>query len=135
MTAGLPPLDAPRSRRRRASGANVELSAWLFMRVSGVLLVVLVLGHLFVMTILDGGVERINFAFVSGRWAALFWQLWDLLMLWLAMLHGAIGMGTIINDYARRDGARLILKCLLYTATTVTIALGTLVILTFDPTL
>jgi succinate dehydrogenase / fumarate reductase membrane anchor subunit len=97
--------------------------------------VVLVLGHLFIMNLLDGGVQRINWAFVAGRWASPFWQVWDLLMLWLAMLHGANGLRTVINDYTRRDGTRLLLKVVLYTATTITIALGTLVIFTFDPTL
>src|SRR6478752_2646845 len=127
MDSSNPPLiEPPRSPYRRSRGrTNTELYAWLFMRVSGVVLVVLVLGHLFIMNILDGGVQRINFAFVAGRWGAPLWQVWDLLMLWLALLHGAIGMQTIIDDYARRDGLRLALKCLLYTATTITIALGT----------
>ena len=105
------------------------------MRISGLLLVVLVLGHLFIMNVLDGGVQRINFGFVAGRWASPFWQVWDLLMLWLAMIHGTNGLRTIINDYTRRDLTRFWLKSLLYTASTITIALGTLVIFTFDPTL
>ena len=129
-------IESPRSphrRRPRPDHAGVELYAWLFMRVSGVALVVLVLGHLFVMNILGGGVQRINFAFVAGRWASPFWQLWDLLMLWLAMIHGCVGLSTIVDDYARRDGTRLALKSLLYLATTTMIALGTLVIFTFDP--
>jgi succinate dehydrogenase / fumarate reductase membrane anchor subunit len=41
----------------------------------------------------------------------------------------------VINDYTRRDGTRLVLKAVLYTATTITVLLGTLVIFTFDPTL
>src|SRR5206468_7636393 len=127
-------IEAPRSRQRRSRArTNTELYAWLFMRISGLLLVVLVLGHLFIMNILDGGVQRINFGFVAGRWASPFWQVWDLLMLWLAMIHGSIGLRTIINDYTRRDGTRPAQKGLLYTAPTITIALGTLVIFTFDP--
>jgi succinate dehydrogenase / fumarate reductase membrane anchor subunit len=105
---------------------------WLFMRVSGVILIFLVLGHLFIMNILDGGVQRINFAFVAGRWASPFWQIWDLSMLWLALLHGGNGMRTIINDYAERDQTRFWLKMLLYSSTTFIIVLGTLVIFTFD---
>jgi succinate dehydrogenase / fumarate reductase membrane anchor subunit len=128
-------IEAPRAPRPRGRRPNTELWAWLFMRVSGVVLVVLVLGHLFIMNLLDGGVQRVNWAFVAGRWASPFWQVWDLLMLWLAMLHGANGLRTVINDYTRRDGTRLVLKVVLYTATTLTIALGTLVIFTFDPTL
>ncbi|MEO6886555.1 MAG: succinate dehydrogenase, hydrophobic membrane anchor protein [Jatrophihabitantaceae bacterium] len=130
-------IEAPRAPvgRPRRGRTNTELYAWLFMRISGVVLLVLVLGHLFIMNILDGGVQRVNFAFVAGRWSSPFWQLWDLLMLWLAMIHGTIGLRTIINDYTRRDGTRVALKGLLYTATTVTVALGTLVIFTFDPTI
>jgi succinate dehydrogenase / fumarate reductase, membrane anchor subunit len=138
MHSSIPPvIEAPRSvpRRVRRGGTNTELYAWLFMRVSGIVLVVLVLGHLFIMNVLDGGVQRVNWAFVAGRWASPFWQVWDLLMLWLAMIHGANGLRTIVNDYTRRDGTRLVLKGLLYTATTITIALGTLVIFTFDPNL
>ena len=72
------------------------------MRLSGLLLIVLVLGHLLIMNILDGGVHRINFAFVAGRWSSPFWQFWDLSMLWLAEIHGTNGLRTVINDYARR---------------------------------
>jgi succinate dehydrogenase / fumarate reductase, membrane anchor subunit len=103
------------------------------MRISGVVLVFLVLGHLLIMNVLDGGVQRINFAFVAGRWSSPFWQIWDLMMLWLAMLHGTNGMRTIINDYAERDQTRFWLKMVLYVASGFTILLGTLVIFTFDP--
>src|SRR6201986_1280010 len=127
MNSPIPPVsEAPRSApmRRGRSKTNVELYAWMFMRISGILLLVLVLGHLFIMNILDGGVQRINFAFVAGRWASPFWQTWDLLMLWLAMIHGGNGLRTIINDYTRRDATRFWLKAVLYTATTIVIALG-----------
>lgn len=126
-------IEAPRSSTRQRS--NFELYSWIFMRVSGIVLVFLVLGHLFIMNILDGGVQRINFAFVAGRWASPFWQIWDLSMLWLAMLHGANGMRTIISDYATRDQTRFWLKMLLYVSTAFIILLGTLVIFTFDPNL
>lgn len=107
--------------------------AWLFMRVSGALLLVLVFGHLFVNLMVGEGINALDFAFVAGKWASPLWQVWDLLMLWLAMIHGANGLRTIINDYADRDQVRLWLKMALYTATVVTIVLGTLVIFTFDP--
>ena len=117
----------------RSSSSNVERYSWLFMRVSGLVLVFLVLGHLLIMNILDGGVQRINFGFVAGRWSSPFWQTWDLLQLWLAMLHGANGMRTVINDYAERPGTRFWLRTLLVVATVFILVLGTLVIFTFDP--
>ncbi len=140
MTAAYDPpatrgIEAPRAKRKRVRGrrTNFEMYSWLFMRLSGIVLVVLVLGHLLIMNILDGGVQRINFGFVAGRWSSPFWQTWDLLMLWLAELHGTNGLRTVINDYAERDGTRFWLKMLLYTSAVLVLMLGTLVIFTFDP--
>jgi succinate dehydrogenase / fumarate reductase membrane anchor subunit len=132
-------IESPRTRRKRSSSnrskTNFEMYSWIFMRMSGLLLVVLVLGHLLIMNVLDGGVSRLNFAFVAGRWASPFWRTWDLAQLWLAELHGTNGLRVIINDYAERDGTRFWLKMLLYTASALVLMLGTLVIFTFDPNL
>lgn len=130
------PIEMPRTRTSRTprnNRSNFELYGWLFMRLSGVVLVILVLGHLLIQLFLEGGVSKIGFAFVAGRWANPFWQLWDLAMLWLAMLHGCNGLRTVINDYAERDSTRMWLKTLLYAATVFTVLLGSLVIFTFDP--
>lgn len=126
-------IAAPRSPKRRASRSNYEFFAWVFMRVSGLVLVVLVLGHLFVNLMVGDGIKAIDFAFVGGKWTSPFWQTWDLLMLWLAMLHGANGLRTIINDYAERHNTRFWLHTLLYSATVLVLVLGTLTIFTFDP--
>ncbi|HLS00988.1 MAG TPA: succinate dehydrogenase, hydrophobic membrane anchor protein [Beutenbergiaceae bacterium] len=119
--------------RRKTTRGNFELYGWMFMRLSGVVLIVLIFGHLFMNLMVGEGVNALNFGFVAGKWASPFWQIWDLLMLWLAMLHGTNGVRTIINDYAERNGTRAVLKVLTYGATIVTIVLGTLVIFTFDP--
>ena len=130
-----PALDAPRSpySRTKTTRSNYELYGWMFMRMSGILLVVLVLGHLFVNLMVGDGIKALDFAFVAGKWSSPFWQVWDLLMLWLAMLHGTNGVRTIVNDYAERDFTRFWLKMGLYAAFVLTVVLGTLVIFTFDP--
>lgn len=125
-------LDAPRSPRRQAKN-NFELYAWLFMRLSGLALIVLVLGHLFIMLMVDEGVHRINFAFVAGRWSSPFWQFWDLSMLWLAQLHGGNGLRTVIADYSRKDSTRFWLNVILAVSMILIMGLGTYVIFTFDP--
>ena len=124
-------IEQPRSRGR--SRTSFEMYSWIFMRMSGLLLVVLVLGHLLIMNVLDGGVHRVNWGFVAGRWASPFWRTWDLMSLWLAELHGTNGLRTVINDYAARDSTRFWLKMLLYTSAFLVLVLGTLVIFTFDP--
>ena len=66
------------------------------------------------------------------RWRSPFWQTWDLLLLWLAQLHGANGMRTIIADYARKDSTKFWLNTLLALSILFTLVLGTYVLLTFD---
>ena len=107
--------------------------AWLFMRLSGVVLVVLIFVHLWTSLIAGDGIEGVDFGFVAGKWADPLWQVWDLVMLWLAMLHGTNGVRVIINDYAEKDSTRFWLKNVLYVSTVVIVVLGTLVIFTFDP--
>ncbi|RKW70587.1 succinate dehydrogenase hydrophobic membrane anchor subunit [Galactobacter caseinivorans] len=133
-------IDAPRAKRidpkynrSRKSRNNFEMTAWLFMRLSGVVLIVLIFGHLISNLLVGQGVHAIDFGFVAGKWASPLWQVWDLTMLWLAMLHGTNGVRTIINDYAEKDRTRFWLKTVLYVATAFTLILGTLVIFTFDP--
>lgn len=68
-----PLIEAPRKRTAKtpkSTRGNFEMAAWLFMRLSGVVLVVLVIGHLIIQLVLDGGVSKIGFAFVAGRWAS-----------------------------------------------------------------
>jgi succinate dehydrogenase / fumarate reductase membrane anchor subunit len=119
----------------RRSGPNLEKWGWIYMRVSGVFLVVLIFGHLFVNLMVGEGIHGIDFAFVAGKWSSPFWQTWDLLMLWLAELHGFNGVRTIINDYTEKDRTRWILKGLLVASALLVMVLGTLVIFTFDPCL
>jgi len=105
----------------------------MYMRASGVVLVVLIFGHLFVNMVAGEGVRGIDFAFVAGKWASPFWQVWDLLMLWLALIHGANGMRTIINDYSSSVTLGKVLRGAVFLSAAVLIVLGTLVIFTFDP--
>jgi succinate dehydrogenase / fumarate reductase membrane anchor subunit len=129
-------LAAPRAPRRPAGrrGSNLEKWGWLYMRVSGVLLVVLIFGHLFVNLLApEGGVHALNFAFVAGKLASPFWQWWDVLMLWFAFIHGANGMRTIVNDYVQGKAVRTALISVIGIVAALMIVLGTLVVFTFDP--
>jgi succinate dehydrogenase / fumarate reductase membrane anchor subunit len=122
-----------RTARPSSSASSFEVWSWWFMRISGIVLVFLVLTHFAIMHLVDGGIDRVNFAFVAGRWTSPFWQVFDWLMLVLGLLHGTNGLRTIINEYVRRPGRRAAIKGFLYTFTLTWMLLGTLVILTFDP--
>lgn len=119
----------PSGRTRRGA----ERWSWIFMRVSGVLLLILVFTHLFANLMVGDGVNRIDFAFVAGKWASPLWKVWDAALLWLAMLHGFNGMRLLINDYAHSKRLHAFLHALLGLATVAILVLGTLVITTFDP--
>ena len=123
---------APARRRR---GINLEKWGWLFMRGSGVVLIVLIFGHLFVNLMVGEGIHALDFAFIAGKFATPFWQWWDVLMLWLALMHGGNGMRTIVNDYVTNEKVRKALVWAIGLAAGLLIVLGTLVVFTFDPCL
>ena len=128
-------IAAPRSPRAavRRKGPNLEKAGWLYMRISGLALIILIFGHLFVNLMVGDGIHGIDFAFVAGKFATPFWQWWDVLMLWLALIHGANGMRTIVNDYTSPGTLQKLLKGALLASAVVLIVLGTLVVFTFDP--
>jgi len=126
-------IETPNSPRKR-KGANWEKYGWMYMRISGAILVALIFGHLIVNLIMpEGGVKAIDFAFVAGKWANPFWQVYDTVMLWLALIHGTNGMRTIVNDYAEREGVRKVLNIALLITCVALIVLGTSTLTTFDP--
>ncbi len=117
-------------RPRPESG--IELYAWLFMRVSGVVLLGLALTHLAIMHVINN-IEVIDYQFVAHRFMTPFWRTYDLVMLWLALIHGLNGVRTLIEDYVRARGWRVVSLASLYLLGFVFLALGSLVILTFHP--
>ena len=121
--------NSPRSRR----GANWEKYGWMYMRFSGAVLVALIFGHLIANLVVGEGIRAIDFAFVGGKWSNPFWQVWDVLMLWLALIHGTNGMRTLVNDYVERASVRKTLVWSLWMVCGALILLGTLVVFTFDP--
>ncbi|WP_200847154.1 succinate dehydrogenase hydrophobic membrane anchor subunit [Microbacterium sp. 18062] len=132
-TAIADPRSAYSAPRRK--GPNLEKWGWIYMRASGVVLIVLIFGHLFVNLLTGDGIHQIDFAFVAGKLASPFWQWWDVLMLWLAMIHGGNGMRTIVNDYVTHNGTRRALVWAIWIVSGFLIVLGTLVVFTFDPCL
>ena len=134
--AGFPGTAALGSPAPPAGGrarSDFELYAWVFMRVSGVLLVLLVLAHFAIMHLVGGGISRVSFAFVSGRWSNPFWRVYDFAMLSLALLHGGNGLRVIIDDYAASGARRLAYHSLSLTVVLLTWVLGSMTIFIFTP--
>jgi succinate dehydrogenase / fumarate reductase membrane anchor subunit len=123
------------ARRYLKPSSGFELWWWYFMRVSGLILVFLALGHLTI-THLINNVEVINYAFVANRWAnpktGVIWRLWDLTMINLAMLHGFNGLRQVLWEYVARPGARKALSTLIWASCIALIGLGSYAILNFQ---
>ena len=136
-TTPRPTHDRPDPRERRLGRERPvgggELWLWLFMRISGLLLMVLALGHLVVMHLMGTGAERINFGFVAVRWASPFWRTWDWMLLMLALVHGINGLRNITLDYVTRPGLRLAINMTSYVIGFTLMVLGTIIVVTFDP--
>ena len=117
----------------RAKSSNFELWSWLFMRISGIALLLLVLIHLAIMHAFQP-IENVTFAFVAGRWTIPAWRWYDLAMLWLALTHGMNGARVVSDDYIHGRVARLVTMTTLYVVGFVFLLVGTQIILSFQPT-
>ena len=123
----------PKAFEAARKPSSTEVWWWFFMRISGVILIFLVLIHVYVMHLIDGGVERVDFAFVAERWDNVGWKTFDWLMLFLGLLHGVNGLRIVIDDYVHRPGVRTAVKGTLYGLATVLMIMGTAVVVSFDP--
>lgn len=94
---------------------------WVTVRGTGLLLSVLVLGHLLFVHLLSD-VSATNASFVARRWAQSLWLAWDGAMLSAAFIHGAAGALVVVRDYVRRPRSRrywqvaVLGTCALFTA-------------------
>jgi succinate dehydrogenase / fumarate reductase membrane anchor subunit len=123
----------PRAFAADRRPSSTEVWWWFFMRISGVVLLFLVLIHLYIMHLVGSGVERVDFAFVAERWDDVGWKTFDWALLVLALLHGANGLRIIIDDYIHSPGVRTAVKATLYALSAILMIMGTAVIVTFNP--
>ncbi|MEO6579129.1 MAG: succinate dehydrogenase [Candidatus Limnocylindria bacterium] len=124
-----------RAARPKPEASGRERFWWYFMRLSGLALVLLALGHMFIMHVLvqlTG--DEINFAFVQSRWGSPFWRIYDFALLVLAFLHGVNGARVVIGDYVTHRTARSLLIGVLLAISGIWLVLGMAIIIFFDPT-
>jgi succinate dehydrogenase / fumarate reductase membrane anchor subunit len=126
--------DPSRGAHGKPANPGFERFMWYFMRLSGLALVILALGHMIIMHVLvqlTG--DEVNFAFVTSRWGTPFWRIYDFLLLVLALIHGVNGTRVVLGDFVRRGGLRTALLVGLGALTVVWMVLGMVVIIGFNP--
>jgi succinate dehydrogenase / fumarate reductase, cytochrome b subunit len=122
-------------RSRATFGAGLipgsERAFWYFLRVSGVLLVLLAGGHMFITHYLNVPSDT-TFEFVANRWANPIWISFDILLLFAALWHGLIGLRLAVTDMVKSHGWRQILFGGIYLFGVAFSVLGVVNIVTFD---
>ena len=108
-----------------------ELYSWIFMRVSGLLLIFMALYHLVWWNLLVG-VEHLSAELVLERWSNPLWRLFNVGLATFALLHGLNGLRYSIEDYIRNPGARKVVKAVAYTVVLGALAWGIFALLTYD---
>ena len=87
--------------------------AWTLMRLSAILLIPLVWGHVIIQDMLVG-VNKISLDYVALRWASLGWRAYDAALLCFAFAHGSNGLRQVLEDYIHGQTARRILRAALF---------------------
>lgn len=123
----------PRTLReaKTAYGTNSELAWWVFMRISGLVLVFLVLGHVYFNNIVIN-VAEVDYAYVVERLSKSWVRIYDTFLLGFAMLHGINGLRYSIEDYVQRPGRRFAWKVTLFTVSGIVFVLGAMTLWTFS---
>ncbi|GHO44579.1 succinate dehydrogenase, hydrophobic membrane anchor protein [Ktedonospora formicarum] len=116
----------------RPAGGGFETFSWYYFRISGVVLIFLVIIHLTIMHVTND-VSCTTYAFVAARYANPFWRLFDWLLLTLGLTHGVNGLRVVIDDYVRSPGARMVLQGIAAVLLLAFFMLGTITLITFQP--
>lgn len=98
MTTATPPAPTAVTIRHIKPRSNLERYAWLFMRLSGIALLLLAVGHMVIQHILND-VHNLTLQFVAQQWSSWGWKAYDLFLLAFAMTHGMNGLRIVLEDY------------------------------------
>lgn len=115
--------------RYKGSVRSGGASAWFLQRLSGLVLVVLLLAHF---AVLHGGDGVVTYEKVASRLATPEWKTFDLLFLVLGIFHGMNGLLMVIRDYAAPGWKRGALYAAVLVAGAVFLILGCLTVIPFQ---
>jgi succinate dehydrogenase / fumarate reductase membrane anchor subunit len=77
---------------------NFERYAFMFMRISGIALLVLAVGHMMIQHVVNSS-HNLTIQFVANQWNSWGWRVYDMLLLVFAMSHGMNGFRNVLEDY------------------------------------
>lgn len=102
---------------------------WLFQRVSGVVLAVILATHFILLHFISGG--EYEYHTIMARLASPTWKVFYLCFLFFALYHAMNGAKILIDDYIHQPRWRTLLICLDWLLALVLFFYGALVIITY----
>ena len=118
-----------RAGRARPQRSGFELGVWYLMRLSGLALFVLALGHFSITHFIFDPATQTAQWIIDDRWGSLLWRTVDWLLLTMTVLHSFLGVRTVVQDYVS-GGARTALTMLLYVTGIALFLMGTIAVMT-----
>ncbi len=115
--------------RYKGSVRSGGATAWFLQRLSGLVLVALLLVHF---AVLHGGDGVVTYEKVASRLATPAWKTFDLVFLVLGIFHGMNGLLMVIRDYAAAGWKRGALYAVVVVAALVALVLGCLTVIPFQ---
>jgi succinate dehydrogenase / fumarate reductase, membrane anchor subunit len=111
---------------------NFERYAFLFMRLSGVALLFLAVGHMVIQHLVRD-VHNLTLLVVADVWSSWGWRLYSLLLLFFAASHGINGLRYVLEDYIHNPRTMQRINVGLLVFLVVTIFWSAVAIFAFDP--
>ncbi|MBN1163058.1 MAG: succinate dehydrogenase, hydrophobic membrane anchor protein [Candidatus Krumholzibacteriota bacterium] len=103
---------------------------WLFQRISGVALAVILLIHVINLHVLIR--TEISYAAIAERVATPLWKTINISFLVLALFHGLFGLWIVLGDYIHKGWARLLIYSVISLIALGFTIFGTLTMITFQ---
>lgn len=120
--------------RERGYGSG-GLMGWFFQRLSGVVLIPLVIAHMLVTHYVFGnpakGALELDYNVVASRLASPWWKLIDISFLFVVLYHGLRGIWVIIQESVNKPWFRIAIWCVVLVFGVGLAVLGTITILPF----
>ena len=108
--------------------ATSEARWWLWLRITGVLMVLFVFPHVIVKDVIVG-VQNIDTQYVAQVWENVFVRVFDFLLLFTTFTHGMVGLRQVLMDFIHSPAGRKATTWILAVIWLVVSLMGTIAII------
>lgn len=120
------------TRRKTKVPSNFERRAFMFMRMSGIALLILAVGHVLIQHVLNSS-GNLTLQIVADTWNSWGWKVYDMLLLIFAISHGFNGLRNVLQDYIHNRSTVKAINIILLIFMIITIVWSAVAIAAFDP--